>query len=332
MIERVWRTPTSSYQAPLTKRIGVGSRCPSKRVCRALSDFGIDDSFAKAARKFEEHYGFEISPSAVRKATFESAAQAVSFHRQQEEESHRALPDQGEPTLIAEADGSLIRTVESGSRTGPRPRAWSEIRLAAVQPLGQKDCVYGVSFDSPEDLGRRWGNCAKQAGRGLNSYVHCLGDGAVWIERQQREVFGEQSGYLVDFYHVCEYLAAAAQTCRPHAPESWRKTQHKRLKRGDFKRTLDELAAHMEAPGTLDEEAPVRCAHRYLSNRDDQLNYPQALDLGLPIGSGLIESGHKHVIQARLKLPGCAWLRNNASDMAELRALRANDQWDKIWN
>lgn len=316
----------------MAQRIGVRSRSPSKRLRRVLSDFGIDASFAKAATKVLEHYGFDITARAVRKATLESALQATQHHRQQEAQEHRLLPTQGPQTLIAEADGSFIRTVEPGSSKGKRPRQWEEIRLAAVQVHGQEQCVYGVSFGAPEELGRRWGHCAKQAGRGLDSRIHCVGDGAVWIELQCQEVFGGQGSYLVDFFHVSEYLAAAAPTCRPHDPESWRKTQHKRLKRGDLKRTLKDLAAHLEATETPEEEAPVRAVHRYLSNRADQLDYPQALAQGLPIGSGLIESGHKHVLQARLKLPGCAWLKENASDMAQLRALRANGQWEEIWN
>jgi hypothetical protein len=32
------------------------------------------------------------------------------------------------------------------------------------------------------------------------------------------------------------------------------------------------------------------------------------LKLGLPIGSGMIESGHRHVLHARLKKAGAAWL------------------------
>jgi hypothetical protein len=47
-------------------------------------------------------------------------------------------------------------------------------------------------------------------------------------------------------------------------------------------------------------QAPVRAAHRYLSGRRDQLDYAGARARGLPIGSGEIESGHRHVIQQRL--------------------------------
>lgn len=48
---------------------------------------------------------------------------------------------------------------------------------------------------------------------------------------------------------------------------------------------------------------------------------------------GLIESGHKHVLQARLKKAGTAWLAANAANadaMAQLCVLRANHQWEDL--
>ena len=36
-----------------------------------------------------------------------------------------------------------------------------------------------------------------------------VGDGAPWIADQVKEQFGAQGNYLLDFYQVCDYLAAA---------------------------------------------------------------------------------------------------------------------------
>jgi hypothetical protein len=166
----------------------------------------------------------------------------------------------------------------------------------------------------------------------LNSQVHALGDGAEWIRLQTREVFGEQGNFLCDFFHVSEYLAEAAASCRAHAPDPWRRTQQARLKRGAADKVIQELAGHLEPEATPEEHAPVRNGHRYLSNRTDCLDYPTALELGLPIGSGMIESGHRHVLQARLKKAGAAWLIDHADQIANLRVLRANGQWLSLWN
>ena len=120
--------------------------------------------------------------------------------------------------------------------------------------------------------------------------------------------------------------------CRPAQPNPWRRTQQQRLRRGDVQKVIAALEEHLEPVGTLEEEAPVRNGHRYLSNRQDCLDYPRALALGLPIGSGMIESGHRHVLQARLKKAGTAWLHDHADQIAHLRVLRANRQWQSLWN
>ena len=97
-------------------------------------------------------------------------------------------------------------------------------------------------------------------------------------------------------------------------------------------KVLKALEPHLEPEGTDETKAPVRGGYRYLSNRLDCLDYPGALKLGLPIGSGMIESGHRHVLQARLKKAGTAWLRDNADSIAHLRVLRANGKWSSLWN
>ena len=75
----------------------------------------------------------------------------------------------------------------------------------------------------------------------------------------------------------------------------------------------------------------MRVAIRYLSRRREQLDYQSALAKELPISSGLIESGHKHVLQARLKQTGSAWNPENAHALAQLRVLRSNFLWDNYW-
>ena len=92
------------------------------------------------------------------------------------------------------------------------------------------------------------------------------------------------------------------------------------------------LAEHREAAATPEAGAPGRNGHRYLSNRLACLDYPRALALGLPIGSGLIESGHRHVLQARLKKARAAWRPDHADPIAHLRVLRANHQWLSLGN
>ena len=274
----------------------------------------------------------EERATAVRTTTLEPARRARERLREEYRQSFRVLPPLGAEQVIAEADGTMICTVEPGPRKGKRPRDWREMRLVAAQAKDSATTVYAATFGSVEEAGRRWGHCARQAGWGLNSRIHTVGDGAEWIQLQSQEVFRKQGVFLCDFFHVSEYLGAASSTCRADRPEAWRRTQQKRLRRGAVQQVIEALEPFLEPEGTAEEEARVRNGYRYLNNRLDCLDYPRALELGLPIGSGMIESGHRHVLHARLKKAGAAWLRDHADQMGHLRALRANHQWQSLWN
>lgn len=332
MRDRIWRSQTQSYVRPLPERLGVRCRGRSRRMQRVLTDFGIEQSFARAAQSVLEHYGLTLGGSAVRTATLAHAQRARTKLQAEYAQSFRVLPAVGAQHVIAQADGTMICTVATGPRKGKRPRGWEEMRLVAAQAKDSATTCYGATFGSVAEAGQRWGHCTRQAGWGLNSQIHALGDGAEWIPIQAQEVFGKQATFLCDFFHVSEYLGDAAPSCRPAQPNQWRRTQQQRLRRGDVQKVIGALAEHLEPLGTSEEESPVRNGHRYVSNRKDCLDYPRALALGLPIGSGMIESGHRHVLQARLKKAGASWLHDIADQMAHLRVLRANHQWLPLWN
>ena len=150
---------------------------------------------------------------------------------------------------------------------------------------------------------------------------------------QIEERFGDQGSYLIDFYHVCEYLGAAAKMIAPDPAvgKTWMEAQKDALKTGRIDAVLGALAPHREAPAVSDDQAPVRACHRYLDGRKDQLKYREALAEGLPIGSGEIESAHRYVAQKRLKLPGAWWRVENAEHMLALRINRLNGDWEAYW-
>lgn len=74
-------------------------------------------------------------------------------------------------------------------------------------------------------------------------------------------------------------------------------------------------------------------AIKYLEKRESkgQLDYAKAIENNLPIGSGEVESAHRTILQKRLKIPGAWWRLERAEEMAQLRALRANNRWDELW-
>ena len=311
---------------PFCERAGVRPRGRSRRLQRALVDFGAEESFARAAARVREHYGLDVAAEAVRQQTLTHGAQISALTV--------TPPKHAAPTLVTQLDGSLIPIVippaEGEDLRRGKELVWREARLCLARPQDSATPCYGATLGSVAVTGALWRATAQAAGLGERTHVHGVGDGAPWILAQFQEQFGAQGDYLVDFYHVSEYLAAAATVIQPKKSEAWRRRQQGRLLENQVPAVLRALASHLEPEGEL--PAPVRAAHRYLSERRAQLDYAAAVAAGLCIGSGEIESGHRHGIQQRLKLAGSWWKVPNAEAMLGLRVARANQLWHRYWS
>lgn len=179
-------------------------------------------------------------------------------------------------------------------------------------------------------MGDLWFAAALSSGMGEKTKIQSLGDGPKWIKDQADRVFGGKGSYLIDFYHTSEYLGAVAKDYNKE-PKKWLKEQQARLKGGALYLVLQELEEYLYGSPEPPKESAKVC-YRYLTNRLDQLDYLGAIMDGLPIGSGEIESGHRHVVQKRMKRAGSWWKEENAESMLELLTLRANKLWDGYWS
>jgi Uncharacterised protein family (UPF0236) len=298
-----------------------------------MTDFGADHGFGRVPNKLREHYGITIAGSTIRKITERHGAQM----REQQERETAPVNTPGCPQQIGELDGSMVPIVTSGEGAGDKRKHktlhWQEARLLLVHAQGSVTPKFAATFGrSVEASGQALRACAVAARFGTNTRLHGVGDGAPWIAEQFTTTFGSQASYLVDFYHVCDYLAEAAPLCAPTAPHAWLETQKQRLKNNAVTEVLTDLRNAVEAATVDNDRAPVRACVRYLRNRPDQLDYKGAIEKGLPIGSGEIESAHRYVIQQRLKLPGAWWKADNVEPMLALRVVRANEDWNKYWD
>ena len=72
-------------------------------------------------------------------------------------------------------------------------------------------------------------------------------------------------------------------------------------------------------------------AGEYLQLRAEQMAYPAFRAAGWPIGSGMIESGNKLVVEARLKGAGMGWGAGALNPMLARRNAGCNDRWGEAW-
>lgn len=249
-----------------------------------------------------------------------------------------SLPGVVPLALIAEADGSMIPIVHCSSSPDALPADkrkhrtlfWKEARLSLVRRPSEVEPSFAVTLGDAMATGADLKRLAVAAGLNRRTQIHGLGDGAPWIAEQMEIQFGTQASYLIDFYHLCDYLAAAAPVCAPELSSQWLSLQKERLKSGALDTVVAALAACLE-PESCEGDQPVRACHRYITNRPGQFDYPAAIAASLPIGSGEVESAHRSIIQKRLKLPGAWWRPDNAQALLNLRCLRANHRWNDYW-
>jgi hypothetical protein len=298
-----------------------------------ITDFGADNAFGRVPEKLAEHYGISISSSAATKLT-EKQAHALKTEDIIPQAGKRIVP----LTLIAEMDGSMIPIVQTGEtgvfaqdRRKKRALSWKEARLALIRRPDEVKPTFAVTLGDTRSAGEALKRLAQAAGLTARTQVHGVGDGAPWIAEQMEIQFGKEASYLIDLYHLCDYLAAAAPVCDPDHAVAWMARQKQAAQEGAIQSVLTVLAPYREPETKPDDQAPVRRGHRYIANRPGQFDYPKALAANLPIGSGEVESAHRYVIQERLKLPGAGWKIDNAQAMLNLRSLRANPLWNNYW-
>ncbi len=310
---------------PFCQRGKVEPQGNSLRLQRVLVDFGVEAAFARAAQRVREHYGIEVSVQRVRRQTLLHGACLSVLEM--------TAPKPAAQCLVSQMDGSMIPvmvpTVAGRDRRKGKTLLWREARLGLAREKNSATPKYGATLGGTAVAGMVWEQTARAAGFAEQTQVHGVGDGAPWIVDQFGQQFGKQGKYLIDFYHVSEYLAGAGGAINPKKAQAWRKRQQGRLLKAQLNPVLRAMKDHLEPPGT--EFAPVRAAYRYLEERREHLDYASARAQELPIGSGEIESGHRHVVQARLKQAGMWWKESNAQAMLGARVARANGLWESYW-
>ncbi len=157
--------------------------------------------------------------------------------------------------------------------------------------------------------------------------VCAIQDGAEWIQgfvHSQRH----DARRILDFAHAAKYvhqIGEKVRTAGGHLPTKWEEGVLHRLKHDGPQRVLSHV-------NWLAKRYPqVQDDVTYLQKRRELMDYPTYRALGWPIGSGSVESGHKLVMQARLKGPGMHWKPEHVNPMLALRLALLNGRWQENW-
>ena len=140
---------------------------------------------------------------------------------------------------------------------------------------------------------------------------------------------------VLDFVHSQEYLATAGKAYFGEgttAFATWFGQASHDLKHTGAVATLNRLRdLHQQAQGQVETQAVIAQSLTYLDKRIAMIDYPFFASSHYPIGSGSVESGHKVVMQSRMKQAGMRWQADHVDPMLALRCLICNHRWDEGW-
>ncbi len=355
---RVGRCPhgcETPQVAPLDEALGVP---PHQRTSGELQSLGcalaVFVPFATAARLLGWYRGGTVSPQAV--WGWVQAAGQQAMKTLQEHLHALALGDLPElealaadlaaAPLILGADGVMVPFRPAGGQPTGKTR-WHEIKVGVLARLGQHRTRTGkivarlhqrrlvaVLGDIEALKPRLWLEAVRQ---GISTAPQgvWISDGARGLWRLYDERLAAYATGILAFYHAVQYLwtgAAAWLDGRTTPARRWFGWARHRLRHGQPDGVLADLAEALEIESLPDTARDtVMALYAYLDRHRDHIDYAKYKELGLPIGSGMVESACKWLIQQRFKGVGMRWSEAGFNHLLHLRLAWVNGSFEALF-
>ena len=327
---------------PMRQVMGVEGNRYSEAVERALVDFGSEKSFERAARQFQEHYGWDVERGTILRRTESVALSSQQYIQERlfsEAPTAEMATSAANSVFVVELDGCDIRTgvfmraAEAGSpELDPdklvRQVQWQEVRTGLVRPLDQTTKHYVCRKGSYPQVCDQLFALATEQGVTPQSLVLSLGDGGIGLQEELARHFSNFQ-YILDLGHLKSHFYDTAEKLgiEPKLQHRWVDGFIDQLWHNDVQGVLQALQALYQ--NTKNER--LRCLINHLKRFEAAVEYGRFQENGWPIGSGEVESAHRYIPQERLKIPGAIWNPDTVNPMLALRVIRANDWWDDFW-
>jgi hypothetical protein len=356
---RVGRCPQgceTPQVAPLDDQLGLH---PQQRTSGELQHLGcalaVFVPFATAATLLGRASGVAVSPRAVWDWVQAAGRRAMAqLHEQLQAVATGHLPTE-EPLaaelaaapLLMGADGVMVPFRPEGGH--PRGKtAWHEVKVGVLARLGRHTTRTGTIvarlhqrrlvavFGDIEALQERLWCEALRQGIKHTAQVVWLSDGARGLWRLFEEHFTAYATGILDFYHAVQQLwksAAAWLDGRTTQARRWFGWARHRLRHGHPDGVLADLADALEVEGLPDTARDtLRTVYAYLERHREHIDYAAYKALGLPLGSGMVESACKWLIQQRFKGVGMRWSEDGFNHLLHLRLAWVNGRFDALFN
>ena len=309
------------------------------QVQEAVARLGSRLPYQEAQEELAMMWGIDISVASVREITMRAGRIADHLiekemkRLQKETPTAKAAPKQ----LLLSVDGAMVQ-LKNGE--------WREIKTVAFGEfetkwdLKRQEVVTRtekVSYFSSADKAEPFSNKAivewhRRGGEHAEKVV-AVNDGAVWIQAFI-DYHCPTAIRVIDFAHAQGYVATVGKAlygAESDPFQQWYAKISKQLGTKAPQQTLNELRFLWTQNRTHRAADEIEAAIRYLERRQTMIDYPHFRKNGIPIGSGMVESGHKVVMQRRMKQAGMRWAAESLNPMLALRMAICNQRWSASW-
>lgn len=291
--------------------------------------------FGRAVELLGDFLGIEVSKIVAQNYTEMAGGLYVQMQEEEVVRLEREMPEAawGAERMQISADGAMIPLLHG---------LWGEVRtlvIGEVQPAVQEKGewvvhTHNLSYFSRKVSAQEFQRLAlvEMHRRGVENarQVAAVMDGADW-EQGFVDFHCPGAIRILDFAHAAEHLnQIGAYLHGEHTPESqaWLTEHLRRLKHEGPDQLLVEVE---ELQRKYPQTEILSCNLAYLKKRKAQIQYPLFQAQGWPIGSGMVESGNKLVVQARLKGAGMHWAEEHVNPMLGLRNVLCSGRWKQDW-
>jgi hypothetical protein len=149
-----------------------------------------------------------------------------------------------------------------------------------------------------------------------------LSNGARGLWRIFETSFSPRAQGVLDFYHAAQHLWQGAQERfggSPRKARGWFVELRHKLRHGEPDAVIKDVEQALTIRGLpSDARRTLTNLHAYLVRHQEHLDYKRMKQLDLPIGSGMVESACKWLIQQRFKGVGTRWSEEEFNHLLHL--------------
>ena len=339
---------------PLAERVGIGGGyTPGCQYF--MAQFCAEQSYEQGIKQFHE----VLRPDKRELVSLNKAFEMVrEVGHGLEEQRQRELTERADEP-VAEREqitGTMAVSIDAGKvATRANERITDEgkkkydctfrdakvttVSAVTVDKEGQvhcseTSCVTGIEH-ADEFFPRIEVEMSRRSGDLSTLLLVILGDGASWIWDRVADLAepGQKVWHILDFWHACDHLAKIGKKLYGEGSEQFKACFERwrgLLWDGCVAVVIKELQdLHDSGRYNKTQCYDLQGESNYFTTNKQRMDYPLYRHLGLPIGSGVVESACKNVVAKRMKQSGMSWTLDGAREMLQLRAsVMSRRFWD----